>query len=78
MNYKLNPILAKIQSAVVLVIDGNEQTYDNGTVLTNVAFEQNYLVDSISARDSAVVIVLKQNDKINEINWIGEEAVSFF
>lgn len=78
MNYKLNPELAKIESPVVLVIDGEEQSYANGTALLHLNFKQNYLIDKIAARDNAVVVFLKKNDEINSMNWVGEEAVSFF
>lgn len=78
MNYKLNPELAKIESPVVLVIDGEEQSYENGTALLHLNFKQNYLIDKIAARDNAVVVFLKKNDEINSMNWVGEEAVSFF
>lgn len=78
MNYKLNPELAKIDAPVILVIDGEEQSYENGTALLHLNFKQNYLVEKISARDNAVIVFLKVNDAINDINWVGEEAVSFF
>ena len=78
MNYKLNPELAKIDAPVILVIDGEEQSYENGTALLNLNFKQNYLIEKISARDNAVIVFLKVNDAINDINWVGEEAVSFF
>lgn len=78
MNYKLNPELAKIEAPVVLVIDGEEQVYENGAVLLHLNFKQNYLIDKIAARENAVVVFLKKNDEINSMNWVGEEAVSFF
>ena len=78
MNYKLNPKLAKIVAPVILVIDGDEQSYENGVALLRLNFKQNYLVDKITAQNNAVVIFLKVNNEINNINWIGEEAVSFF
>lgn len=78
MNYKLNPELAKIEAPVVLVIDGEEQAYENGAALLHLNFKQNYIVDKIAARDNAVVVFLKKNDEINSMNWVGEEAVSFF
>ena len=78
MNYKLNPELAKIEAPVVLVIDGKEHSYENGVALLHLNFKQNYLIDKITARDNSVVVFLKRNDKINNMNWIGEETVSFF
>ena len=78
MNYKLTPELAKIEAPVVLVIDGKEQSYEKGSALLDLNFKQNYLIDKITARDNSVVVFLKRNDKINNMNWIGEETVSFF
>ena len=78
MNYKLNPELAKIEAPVILVIDGEEQSYENGTALLHLNFKQNNLIDKIAARDNTVVVFLKKNDEVNSINWVGEEAVSFF
>lgn len=77
MTYKLNPNLRKINGSVILVIDGHEMICTDGKALTELEFEKNYIVDSITARDNAVVVILKENDRTNIINWIGEEQVSF-
>ena len=66
-----------IKSPVILVVDGEEQRYSNGECLTALDFDKWYLVDSISARENDVVVTMKINDRVNEITWIGEEAVSF-
>ena len=77
MTFKLNPQLRLIKAPVILVVDGEEQKYLNGESLTALEFDQRYVVDSISARDNTVVVALKINDRVNDITWIGEEAVSF-
>lgn len=77
MTYKLNPQLRLIKAPVILVVEGEEQSYDNGEVLTTLTFEKNYIVDSINARDGSVVVTMKENDRNFNINWIGEEEVSF-
>lgn len=77
MTYKLNPQLRLIKAPVILVVEGEEQSYDNGEVLTTLTFEKNYIVDSINARDGSVVVTMKENDRNFKINWIGEEEVSF-
>lgn len=77
MMFKLNPQLRLIAAPVVLVVGGEEQKYSNGESLTVLEFEQRYVVDSISARDGTVVVKLKINDRVNDITWIAEEAVSF-
>lgn len=77
MTYKLNPQLRLIKAPVVLVVEGVEQSYGSGEELTRLEFQKYYLVDSISARDGSVVVTLKENDRQFNINWIGEEEVSF-
>lgn len=48
MTYKLNPELEKIQSPIVLVLpDGEETEYINGTDLIKQTFESRYAVESI-------------------------------
>ena len=80
MTYKLNPEIAKIVSPVVLIIDGAEIICEDGAEAAEMTFEKYYVIETISARANAVFICLKENDRINEISWIGEEAVnaSFF
>lgn len=78
MTYKLNPNLAKIESPVILIIDGIEHRCENGEAVTKLTFERNYLVDKITARDNLVVITLKLNGNINTVYWDSEEAVSLF
>ena len=77
MTYRLNPSLGKITSPVILSIGGAETSYSDGAALTELSFEKNYIVASITARDNAVVVTLQENTAINNISWIGEEAVSF-
>lgn len=77
MTYKLNPQLKLIKALVILVIEGQESCYGSGEELTTLTFDKNYIIDSISARDDKVVVALKENDRQFNINWIGEEEVSF-
>lgn len=78
MTYKLSPQLRFIKTPVILVIDEEEKRYPGGECLTKLEFDKRYVIDSISARDNAVVVTLKENNQSAIINWIGEEAVSFF
>lgn len=78
MTYKLNPSVSKITCPVITVIDGKETLYENGTVLSEVDFDKYYFITRITARDNIVVLELEENKRINDITWIGEEAVSFF
>ena len=78
MTYKLNSDLILIKSPIILVIDGEERSYPSGESLVKLEFNKRYVVESIRARDSYVVVTLEENNTINAVNWIGEEAVSFF
>lgn len=77
MTYTLNPQLRLIKAPVILVIDGVEKQYCNGEELTRLEFEKNYIIESIDVRDGSIVVTLKENDRSFNINWIGEEEVSF-
>lgn len=77
MTYKLSPQLILIKAPVVLVVDGVEKSYGSGEELTRLEFKKYYIIDSIGARDGEVVVTLKENDRNFNINWIGEEEVSF-
>lgn len=78
MTYKLNPDVKKITSPVVLVVDGVQQEYPNGMALSEVSFEKQYLVSSLSAQDGKVVISIKENMQINDTSWANGKPVSFF
>ena len=77
MTYKLNPQLRLIKAPVILVVEGVERMYSSGEELTRLEFEKYYVVNSISARGTKAVITLKENDRTFNINWVGEEEVSF-
>ena len=77
MTYKLSPQLRLIKAPVILVIEGMERQYNSGEELTTLIFDNNNIIGSISARDNKVVVTLKENDRQFNINWIGEEEVSF-
>ena len=73
MTFKLNPELRLIKAPVILVVDGEEQKYQDGEALVTLEFDKRYVVDSIGARDGSVVVTLKVNDRVNDITWVGEE-----
>lgn len=77
MTYKLSPQLRLIKAPVILVVEGEEKLYSSGEELTRLTFDKNYIIDSISARDGEVVVTLKENERKFNINWVGEEEVSF-
>ena len=78
MTYRLNPEVCKIKSPILLRGAGADRTYSSGAELEKEDFSVNYIINSIEAEGSIVIITVSENLKINAINWIGEEAVSFF
>ncbi len=80
MTYKLNPDVSKICAPVIVRFASGEaeQRFPNGVALADAVFEKNYLTDSLTVENESVVLVLRENDRVNVINWNGEEAVSFF
>lgn len=40
-------------------------------------YDKQYLVESIRALNSTIYVKLKENDRMHDITWVGEEAISF-
>lgn len=78
MTYKLDPSVSKITSPILLIYDGYEKVFENGKQLADADFDKYYLIDNISIKDDMIAVKLKENDRINDTNWCGEEQVSFF
>ena len=84
MKYRLNTKLQIIKSPIVIVLPNNdggtaiERRYSNGEELIHEEFDEYYLVEAIEAVDNHIVLRLKVNDRINDINWAGEEQTNFF
>ena len=76
MTYKLNPIIEKVRSPVVLMLPSEQREYRSGTEAAADTFASNYQIKSISAEESAVVIVMVEAEVLSS-TWIGEEQ-SFF
>ena len=79
MTYKLESIIKKISSPVVLVIDGEERySFANGKDACTQEYDKYLLISDIRSDGSTVYITLVENERINDTNWCGEEQVSFF
>ena len=80
MTYKLNPEVKKITCPITIRFDGSGDVlgFENGIALADADFEKNYRIESISAKDNSIEITLREKDLVNVVNWVGEEAVSFF
>lgn len=78
MTYRLNPAIEKIASPVIIVFpNGVEREYECGKSAAESSFDCRYCVSEVKARDSKIAIYLEEM-KSSSVNWIGEEAVSFF
>ena len=78
MTYKLNPELSKISCPIILHGAGDDQEYPNGSALMEQSFPKNYIVENISMKSDAVIVTVSENQHMNPIAWVGEEALSFF
>lgn len=79
MTYKLESIIEKISSPVVLLIDGEERyAYENGKKAYEASYVRYYLISDIRAEREKIYITLVEKTHINDTNWCGEEQVSFF
>ena len=81
MTYKLNSIVSKFRSPVLLRFGDNsnpDRYFESGTQLAEEVFDKNYLIESVSAQNDQIVLTVMENKSINITNWVGEEAVSFF
>lgn len=80
MTYKLNPEVKKICAPVIVrFADRDEElSFPDGAALADAVFDKNYLIELLTVEDGAVALALCENDRVNVMNWVGEEAVSFF
>lgn len=82
MTYRLNPEVEKIKSPIILQIPGEKRTlrFTDGPELASALFETNYLIESLTAQDDAVLLVIRRNDKVNDTSWFvgSQSSLSFF
>ena len=78
LTYKLESFIKKIISPVVIEYNGEMQEFSNGSA----AYEQDnpkyLLVDEVKNVDSKIRLVLKENEKRNDVTWCKEETATFF
>ncbi len=78
MTYKLNNEVKKIKTPVVLLLCDQELRFNNGAELAEKEFEQPYIIDTITAKDSLVYITVLEKDNMPTTDWSDEKEVSFF
>ena len=78
MTYRVEQFVRKIKSPVIVKIGENCSQYANGKCLAEAEFSEQMSIIKISAEDNKVIIELVKNEKVNDVNWIGEEQADFF
>ena len=75
--YKMDPIVKKISSEIVVCIGGQKLEYCSGIELSKAQFDKRYVIDRIYAENERIIIVLKEAD-INSTDWCQDKDVGFF
>ncbi len=77
MTYRLEPWIAKISALVTVMLpDGTQRRYIDGSVAAYDAFEKHYVVNNISAVGGEIILSMEEVETTNT-NWIGEEQTFF-
>ena len=79
MNHQLKTIVECIEGSVVCVLDGKRTEYKNGADLL-AGLEGKYLVESLAAENSKVVVKVKKDTTIpNDFNadWVREHVTQY-
>ena len=78
MPYRIVHFVNVFDSPVDVKVEGQLLHFKDGKELAEAEFDKNYSITRISAESNHFVIELEENDRVNNINWIGEEEVGFF
>ena len=78
MTYKIEQFVSKITSPVIVKTGDESLTFNNGTELGEHTFDRRYLVADINTDGMNIVLTLVENERVNDINWVGEEQAGFF
>ena len=78
MTYRINPDVELIKSPIVVHVEDRILLFDNGEALADEVFDKNFGISRIEIEQDRIAVYLEENKRINEITWVGEEAVSLF
>ena len=78
MTYRVDQFVAKIESPVVAVIDDKQMEFADGKALAETSFSKLFRIESLTAKGNKVYAKLVENDRLNDMNWTGEEQADFF
>ena len=77
MKFKIDSGVMRIVSPIVLIIDGQEQRFENGAALADYEFDKRYSIESISAKGDIIYLSAKEGVSSPSSDWT-KEKVSFF
>ena len=60
MTYYLDSEVRKIKSPIILSVDKQESFFENGQALSMKRFDKRYAIESITAKDNQILIVLQE------------------
>ena len=78
MTYKIEQFVSKITSPVIVKTGDKNLTFNNGTEFAEHTFDRKYLGADINTDGANIVLTLVENERVNDINWGGEEQAGFF
>lgn len=78
MTFRLEGFVKKLNSPVIISIDGIEHEYENGLAAYEQSFDKYYVVGNVFARNDKIYVELTENNEVNKINCCGEEQQTFF
>ena len=58
--------------------DGTKEHFKSGTEVENAIFDKHYVIAEITAENNEIKLKLMEQQNKPTINWVGEEAISFF
>ena len=78
LTYKLDSVLKKITSPVILVIGDMTAEYPDGKAAYEQSFDKCYTISEINTKDNKVCVIMTERDRVNDVTWCGEEQATFF
>ena len=78
LTYKLDSFIKKISSPVVIDYNGELLEFPNGAAAYAHDFTKYMMVDEVRVADDKICLVLKENERANDVTWCGEEQATFF
>ncbi len=77
MTYRVEQVVRKIKSPVVVKIGDNTISYQNGESLAEASFDEPVKIESITAQNDKIIIQLTKNDSLNDTNWSDKDNSYF-